>query len=179
MSLSDAISVSVDEEQARIYLFGSIDDGTAQIAIPAIMAFEARGVPAIHVHLMTTGGVLNVGFAIYDVLRNYPGAIYTYAHGDVLSTGAILFLAGDARIAYPNTSLMLHRPYSTVKDTTRVEFERGAAYLDAQERRMRHILVERGVHEAFPGLWSSDDGDVWVHGGLELLGRGLATTMDV
>lgn len=64
----------------------------------------------IKVFLMTYGGNLNAGFAIYDVLKNSSCSVSITGCGVVMSAGAMILQAADAghRIVYPNTQLMLH-----------------------------------------------------------------------
>ena len=71
---------------------------------------ELRGLDAdeIHVHINCPGGSVGEAFAIYNVLREHPAQVTTYADGYVASAAIYPFLAGDRRIANPVSAFYFH-----------------------------------------------------------------------
>lgn len=175
---AEVTQTSIDESIRRIYLFGTVDESMCQIAIPAIRALDAsvaypEGLP-ISVHIMTDGGVLSCALAIYDALRTTHSQVYTVAHGDVLSAGVVIFLAGDERLVSRNGSMMFHRPTSDWGRSHQKDYNDAALHLAAQEAQIEHIFSEAGCALAF-GLLTEMDHDVWIHGSANLIEAGLAT----
>ena len=62
----------------------------------------------IHIIINTYGGGAYQMFALYDAIRQSPCEVITYGIGAVMSAGTMLFLAGDRRVVYPNTTFMFH-----------------------------------------------------------------------
>ena len=174
-SAVDVTQSSIDESMKRIYLIGEVNDSMVQLAIPAIKCLDAidSGLP-ISVHLMTDGGSLSCAFAIYDVLRATQSNVYTAAHGDVLSAGVSIFLAGDERFVGRNTSMMMHRPFSPSQTAHLGEYQKTEQYLAALEARVEQILADAGCPLAF-GPLKDMTFDVWIHGSHALISSGIAT----
>jgi len=63
----------------------------------------------IHFLINTNGGDVYLSMAIYSVLKRHKGKVVTEVLGKALSGGAMIFLAGDEKRAYENSTIMLHR----------------------------------------------------------------------
>lgn len=175
-SAADVTQSSIDEESGSIYLFGAVDEGMVQIAIPAISRIDLSDSPEecpLHVHLMTDGGMLSCGLAIYDALRSTRRKVFTHAHGDVLSSGVIIFLAGDQRTVSENTSMMFHRPCATPQHSHAGAHHDTCAHLDRDEERIERIFAEAGCPGVFGDL-SGLTSDLWLIGADVLIDRKLA-----
>ena len=172
---TEATQSSIDESSRSIYLFGAVDEAMVQLAIPAIQHFGMTGESddPIHVHVMSDGGMIACGLAIHDALRASSVPIITHAHADVLSSALLFFLAGDERIVSTNTSVMFHRPYSSVTHADRGEYSRIIEDLKVMETRIDAIFDSVGV-AAFSPV-SRITSDRWIHGAPALLEAGVAT----
>ena len=103
------LAQGVDLTARRIDLLEEINAQSCGIAIRAIRCMVAEDdTSPIHIYINTQGGVVYDGFALYDVMRECPAPIYTYAQGRVMSMGTIIFLGGDVRHAGHHTSFMWH-----------------------------------------------------------------------
>lgn len=171
---AEATQSSIDEATRSIYLFGTVDEAMVQLTIPALQYFDVdEDDSPIHVHVMSDGGIIACGLAIYDALRVSSVPIITHAHADVLSSALLFFLAGDERIAHTNTSVMFHRPYSSMTNADRGGYTRTIEDLKIMETRIDAVFDSAGV-SAFSPV-SQISSDRWIHGAPALLEAGVAT----
>ena len=62
----------------------------------------------VEVNIMSPGGSVPEGLAIYDTLRDCDKKIITRAIGQAASIGSVIFMAGDERIVGDNAQVMVH-----------------------------------------------------------------------
>ena len=146
MSAVEATQCSIDEETRQLWLFGDVDNSMAQLAIPTLGLWGQEDVP-IRVHLLTDGGCFQTGMGIFDAIEAAQCDVWTIAHGDVLSTGAVMFLAGDVRLMRPNARLMFHRPFNSFDRGTRRDLARADFQLADCERILSRIWLDLDLDE--------------------------------
>ena len=71
----------------------------------------------ITIYLNCPGGTVMDGFAMYDTIRKSNAWIHTIALGKVMSMGLVLFVSGDERSCYDNTTFMAHEVSSSSEGT--------------------------------------------------------------
>lgn len=179
MTADNTVTVSeqsFDPTARSIYLFGRIDESFVQVAIPSLHAIDGAGDGPIDVYLMTDGGEISCALAVHDAIKSARNVVRIHAIGDVLSSGVVVFVAGDDRIAYPHTSVMLHRPYTTGsrQGSTTDDHAGVRTYLVEQERRIQRALDAAGCGLSFGSSVSDLTGEVWIHGGSRIVRSGLA-----
>lgn len=98
--------------KAELAIFGPIrsvrwedNDVTAWNILQELRALDAD---EIHVHINCPGGSVGEAFAIYNVLREHPARVTTYADGYVASAAIYPFLAGERRVANPVSAFYFH-----------------------------------------------------------------------
>lgn len=62
----------------------------------------------IYLHIMTPGGCVQSGLALYDTIRQLKTPVFTIVKGQASSMGLIISLAGDYRLATENSFFMWH-----------------------------------------------------------------------
>lgn len=65
--------------------------------------------PTIQLHVNSHGGDVFSGFAMYDLIRQNPIPVETFAVGYVASAATFLLLAGERRYIYENAILLIHQ----------------------------------------------------------------------
>ena len=97
---------------AELAIFGPIrpvrwedNDVTAWNILQELRALDAD---EIHVHINCPGGSVGEAFAIYNLLREHPARVTTYADGYVASAAIYPFLAGERRVANPVSAFYFH-----------------------------------------------------------------------
>lgn len=63
------------------------------------------------IYINSYGGDEYIELMITDLMNSYPGKITTIATGYCMSAATSIFLMGDERIAFPNTTFMLHKSW--------------------------------------------------------------------
>jgi ATP-dependent Clp protease protease subunit len=95
-----------------ILINGSIDEELAERIIAQSLILDAESHDPVRVIITSPGGMIDVGFAIHDILRYIGSTVICIGAGFVASMGVpIMFAAQKAnRYALPNTRFMMHQP---------------------------------------------------------------------
>lgn len=106
------------QNSAAIYIFGDIvsdrwfEEETSPTSFrKEIEDLAAQGVNQIDVHVDSYGGSVSAAWAIYNVLKDFPGTVNSYADGFVASAAVYPFLAGKNRKANPMSAFFLHQAW--------------------------------------------------------------------
>ncbi len=126
-----------------------IDQASARALITACGNCASNGVTDLYLLLSTSGGSIQEGFAIYNVLRGLPFNLTIHNVGNVDSVGNVIFLAGKKRYACSNASFMFHGVGLTVENVTLdvPKVKEILQSLEADTNRMASVVVNRA---AFP-----------------------------
>lgn len=92
----------------------------------------AAGGKNINVHINSNGGSVFAGIAIYNMLKNYGGAVTVYIDGIAASIASVIAMAGDRIVMRTGSALMVHKPMFCLYGGYNAEEMRDiAAQLDA------------------------------------------------
>ncbi len=95
-----------------------------------------EGLQEVTVNINSVGGDLFQGIAIHNALRALPCKVKTVVQGIAASAASIIFCAGDERLVYPGSILMVHGVMSYVDFYGYVN-EHGITELQAQLKNLR------------------------------------------
>lgn len=70
----------------------------------------AEGAESLTVHINSNGGDVDAGFAIYDLIKSFPGEVTTLIEGQCYSIATVILLAGTVRKATENSGFLIHLP---------------------------------------------------------------------
>jgi ATP-dependent Clp protease protease subunit len=101
-----------------IFLQTPIDDAVSGVVIAQLLFLQMSDPQKdIHLYLMSPGGSVTAGLAIYDTLQFLTCDVNTYCVGQAASMGAVLLAAGTKgkRFALPNARIMIHQPWGGVQ----------------------------------------------------------------
>jgi len=123
----------------NIYISGQIGtfDGITGIELIDVVS-QVKKQPkatAYNVHINSEGGLVDVGFDIYQYLKSLKKPITTIGSGIVASIATVIFMAGDKRQVRENTPFMIHLPWGGSMGTAD-ELEQFADQLRAIEKKM-------------------------------------------
>lgn len=95
-------------------LMGEISEDTVKPVIEWILHenyVRKKKIKELLLTICSSGGDLNVGFALIDVMRSSKIPIKTVGLGAIASCGLLIFLSGTPgrRVLTPNTSIMSHQ----------------------------------------------------------------------
>lgn len=115
-------TMTTAKNEAEIYIFGDIIEPTEQelwgvdadvSGYSLIQDLKALGdVDTIHVHINSYGGHVSEALAIANTLKQHKAKVVTYCDGFACSAAAGVFMAGDERVMFPASLLMIHNVWS-------------------------------------------------------------------
>lgn len=130
----------VDFQNRRIDIRSEINEVVAAIIIRAVTRMQELSSEPITINLSSPGGDVLEGLAIYDCLRESPCQIIIKASGKIMSMGFIIFLAGDVRLATPNTSFMMHSISYATGDSAKIVRHHEVDLIES--KRLNNVLLE-------------------------------------
>ncbi|MCE9598103.1 MAG: ATP-dependent Clp protease proteolytic subunit, partial [Spirochaetia bacterium] len=92
-------------EQRKIYLWGAVEDESAQYVVERMLYLEAQNPGKdIQLFINSPGGVITSGMAILDTMRMISSDVSTICMGLAASMGALLLCSGTKgkRYAFPH-----------------------------------------------------------------------------
>lgn len=169
--------IATRDKEADVFIFGELTSWRWEENEVSgySLSKELKDIDAdvINVHIDSYGGEISEGFAIYNVLRNHPAKIRTYADGFVASAANYPFLAGDERIASDVSVFYLHQAMTGVYGYA--EDLRKAAD-EADKMTEIGINAYAGVGMDRDKVRELMDNETWLDGE-EALNLGLATVV--
>lgn len=73
---------------------------------------QLEDVENINIYINSYGGEVAEGLAIYNMLKRHKAKVTTYADGFACSIASVIFAAGDERIMYDTSLLMIHNAWA-------------------------------------------------------------------
>ena len=96
-----------------VMLCEEVNDTTASLVVAQLLYLEAQDPDKdISLYIMSPGGSVTAGLAIYDTMKYIKCGVSTICIGMAASMGAFLLSAGTPgkRYALPNSEIMIHQP---------------------------------------------------------------------
>lgn len=103
-------------EQRKVFLWGAVDDDTAEDLVEKFLYLEATGPgKPITFYLNSPGGSITAGMAIFDTMKLISSPITVVVTGMAASMGSILLSAAPKgnRFIYPHARVLIHQPLIT------------------------------------------------------------------
>ena len=119
MPCSEEIETKVDNgvmarllKTRTIMINGAIEEDLAASVMAQTLVLDNESHDPITVFITTPGGIVDVGFAIHDILQYVESKVTCICAGFVASMGVPIMLSADRdrRFALPNTRFMMHQP---------------------------------------------------------------------
>ena len=126
-----------------INIFGVVGEDVR--AADVITKIQAEKGKAIDVTLMSPGGNVREGLAIYDALREASAngqEVKTFALGMTASIASIIFMAGDTREVSDNAEIMIHNA-SVMTGGNKHDLKGAIETLDGMDSQMIDIYTSR------------------------------------
>lgn len=101
-----AVDQQFDPFSRTIYLINDRIENL-QTVMPQLLALDAFP-GTIYIVICTGGGVVDVGMALYSVIKGLKNKVVTIGIGPVYSMGAVLLQAGDERVLDPFSRVLFH-----------------------------------------------------------------------
>ena len=127
-----------------IFLGEEVNDTTASLIVSQLLFLESEDPEKdISLYIMSPGGSVTAGMAIYDTMQFVKCDVSTICMGMAASMGAFL-LAGGAngkRLALPNAEIMIHQPSGGAQGQA-TEIEIVAEQILRTKEKLNRILAE-------------------------------------
>lgn len=104
--------LETNDKKATLSIYGDIT--SYPIVNSDVSAFnltkelDELDVDFIDVYINSYGGEVAEGLAIYNALKRHKAKVTTYVDGFACSIASVIAMAGDERIMYPTSLLMIH-----------------------------------------------------------------------
>ncbi len=95
-----------------ILINGPIEEELGERVITQALVLDGESHDPIKIIVTTPGGMVDVGFAMYDILRFVESKVICIGAGFVASMGVPIMLSAsrENRYTLPNTRFMMHQP---------------------------------------------------------------------
>jgi ATP-dependent Clp protease protease subunit len=95
-----------------VIINGQVDESMAEKAMAQLLVLDGESHDPVRVVVISQGGHVDSGYAIYDTLRYIESPVITIAAGWVASIAVPIFLGAEKknRFSLPNTRFLLHQP---------------------------------------------------------------------
>lgn len=138
---AQVLETGADYVRRTIHLYGDIDDALSYRFSVALGIMD-REDGDITIHLSSTGGSVEDGFAIYDAIKMARNRVVVVGHGPIMSMAAVVMQAAELRLMAPNARFMIHDGHVGV-ETTATKFAATAREMGRLLERMVEIFAER------------------------------------
>ena len=129
----------------RIIILGEeVNDVTASLVVSQMLFLEAEDPDKdINLYIMSPGGSVTAGMAIYDTMQFIKCDVSTICMGMAASMGAFLLAGGTKgkRLALPNAEIMIHQPSGGAQGQA-TEIEIVADKILKTKEKLNRILAE-------------------------------------
>lgn len=132
-----------------LYLYGVVgmeapEGFTARQVGEFLDRAKGDGAKNLTVRISSGGGYIDDGFAIYNLLREYPGKVVTRVDSVAASMGAIIALSGEERVLGDGAEFMIHNPWNvTIGDYQ--QHAKAGTRLQEQAGLYADIVAERAA----------------------------------
>lgn len=99
-------------KRRQIFLWGEINDETAESIVKKILYFDAQNDEDISIFINSPGGVISSGLAIYDAMQYAKSDVATICMGQAASMASVLLTAGakGKRSVWEHARVLIHQP---------------------------------------------------------------------
>ncbi len=148
----------------RIIILGEeVNDVTAGLVVSQMLFLEAEDPDKdINLYIMSPGGSVTAGMAIYDTMQFIKCDVSTICMGMAASMGAFLLAGGTRgkRLALPNAEIMIHQPSGGAQGQA-TEIEIAAEHIIKTKEKMNRILADN-TGQPYEKVKADTERDNWM-----------------
>ena len=146
-----------------ILLTGEVNDTMASVITAQLLFLEAEDpTKDINIYIMSPGGSVTAGMAIYDTMTYIKPDVNTICMGMAASMGAFLLAGGTKgkRLALPNAEIMIHQPSGGAQGQA-TEIEIAAEHILRTKKKLNTILSEN-TGQPYETIVKDTERDNWL-----------------
>jgi len=129
-----------------VFVQGEVTSSMASVIIAELLFLEKESEKQpIQMFIMSPGGSVGAGLAIYDTMQYIKCPVVTIGLGEVASIAAVLLSAGakGMRYALPNTDIMIHQPWiSSIQKVNVTQLKITTEFLERTKDKLIRILAK-------------------------------------
>ncbi len=141
-SISDFHDYGIDIVTRTMTIFGEINAEEAKKAITNLHILDNSGTGTITVKIMSEGGDIVEGLAIYDAIKHCRNHVRGLGVGNVESIATVIFQACDERVLAAHSYFTLHEGSASVEGKFKDKREWDKFY-EALETKTNEIYLEK------------------------------------
>ena len=152
-------------EARRLYLWGAVDDPSAQRIVEGMHFLSAQSDQDIQFHIHSPGGATHSGMAILDTMQTLDCDVRTICLGLAASFGALLLMSGTPgkRHCLKNSKIMIHQPHVTGQYQSVATDLRIFADSVTRERDEIDRMIARCTGQSLEAVQKDTDRDRWIY----------------
>ena len=146
-----------------ILLTDEVNNSTAASVIAQMLYLEAKDPEKdILFYIMSPGGSVQAGLAIYDTMQHIKCDVCTIGMGICASMAATLLASGtkNKRFLLPNAEVMIHQPLSGTQGQAS-DIVIAAEHIQRTKKRLNEILAEK-TQKSIQQIAIDTDRDNWL-----------------
>ena len=146
-----------------IFLGEEVNDTTASLIVSQLLFLESEDPEKdISLYIMSPGGSVTAGMAIYDTMQFISSDVATICTGMAASMAAVLLVAGaeGKRSALPHSRVMIHQPMGGAQGQAS-DIEITAREIQKLKKELYTIIADHS-HTDFDKVWADSDRDYWM-----------------
>ena len=111
-------SLATNDRKGTLTIYGDITSfpwlESDVSAYNLVEELNALDVDCLDVYINSYGGEVSEGLAIYNALKRHKAEVTTYVDGFACSIASVIAMAGDKRVMYDSSLLMIHNAWTYV-----------------------------------------------------------------
>jgi ATP-dependent Clp protease, protease subunit len=145
-----------------ILINGPVDEELAERVIAQSLILDSESHDPVRVIITSPGGMVDVGFAIHDILRYIDSTVVCIGAGFVASMGVPIMFAAEKknRYALPNTRFMMHQPSGGAGGAA-TDIRITAQEILKTRERLNHLISEE-TGQPLEKIAADSDRDFWM-----------------
>lgn len=149
----------------HVFIYGAIGTDRGEVSHQNVLAQlqepDVRSASEIVVHLISPGGLVTEGEAIYNALKNTKKKITTQIEGTCASIATLIAAAGDKVIMNKNARFMIHNPQIDGLSGDANKLRHVATQLD-QIKTLLINVYDQKTSLGKEKLWELYDNETWL-----------------
>ena len=146
----------------QIILTGEINKELADSIARQLLILDSESNDPIYMYIDSPGGVVDTGFAIYDMIRFVKSPVYLIGMGLIASAAALILLSvpKEQRVGFPNSRYLIHQPLGGMRGVA-TDIEIFARDMEKTRAKLNKIISEAtGV--SIEQVTKDTDRDYWL-----------------
>lgn len=150
----------------HIFIYGGIGTGLGEVSLKSVKSQIDNSASDYVVHIVSPGGDVFEGYAIYNAIKNTGKKITTQVEGLCASIATLIAFAGDKIVMNKTSEFMIHNPRISDLKGDAYDLRNVANQLDTIKNLLIEVSGARAQRNGKPmskeKLWELYDNETWL-----------------